>query len=83
MLTPSFGTASTTAAAIFLAVRATAATVDRLGLPEYYAMEAYVVRKGGEPIETPTVPTSALGWPEEPPGDEGPGIPAPAARETI
>ncbi len=43
--------------------RGTAALVDGLGLPEYYAMEAYVVRRNGEPIESPWVPTSALGDP--------------------
>src|SRR5690606_17250429 len=32
----------------------TARIMDRLGLPEYFAMEAYVVRKGGEPLETRT-----------------------------
>lgn len=42
----------------------TARTVDRLGLPEYYAMEAYVVRKGGERPEWPVVPTSSLGMHE-------------------
>ena len=40
---------------------ATAHTIDALGLPEYFAMEAYVVRRGGQPIEQETVPTSALG----------------------
>lgn len=44
--------------------RGTASLVDSLGLPEYYAMEAYVVRKHGLPIETPTVPTSTLGDPQ-------------------
>jgi glucosamine-6-phosphate deaminase len=39
----------------------TARIVDRLGLPEYFAMEAYVVRKDGKPLEVETVPTSALG----------------------
>ena len=39
----------------------TARIVDRLGLPEYFAMEAYVVRKNGKPLEVETVPTSALG----------------------
>ena len=43
--------------------RGTAALVDGLGLPEYYAMEAYVVRKHGLPIETPAISTSALGDP--------------------
>jgi glucosamine-6-phosphate deaminase len=41
--------------------RGTAALVDGLGLPEYYAMEAYVVRKNGAPVEAPPIPTSALG----------------------
>ncbi|MEP6905266.1 MAG: glucosamine-6-phosphate deaminase, partial [Gemmatimonadales bacterium] len=39
----------------------TAAVVDRLGLPEYFAMEAYVVRRNGAPVKPETVPTSALG----------------------
>jgi glucosamine-6-phosphate deaminase len=39
----------------------TAALVDRLGLPEYYAMESYVVRRDGKPVETEMIPTSALG----------------------
>jgi glucosamine-6-phosphate deaminase len=39
----------------------TARIVDRLGLPEYFAMEAYVVRKDGKPLDVETVPTSALG----------------------
>jgi glucosamine-6-phosphate deaminase len=39
----------------------TARIVDRLGLPEYFAMEAYVVRRSGQPLEVETVPTSALG----------------------
>ena len=43
--------------------KSTAAVVDRLGLPEYFAMEAYVVRKRGEPIVRETVSTSALGSP--------------------
>ena len=41
----------------------TAAVVDRLGLPEYFAMEAYVVRRDGAPMRAETVPTSALGSP--------------------
>jgi len=49
--------------------QATAAILDRLGLPEYYAMEAYVVRKGGEPLETATVATSELGEAEPRPGE--------------
>jgi glucosamine-6-phosphate deaminase len=40
--------------------RGTAQQVDRLGLPEYYAMEAYVVRRNGAPLEQEMVPTSAL-----------------------
>ncbi|CAN5709458.1 glucosamine-6-phosphate deaminase [soil metagenome] len=40
--------------------RNTAHLVDRLGLPEYFAMEAYVVRRDGAPLEVETVPTSAL-----------------------
>jgi glucosamine-6-phosphate deaminase len=39
----------------------TAKQVDRLGLPEYYAMEAYVVRSAGQPIPTEIVPTASLG----------------------
>ena len=41
----------------------TAAVVDRLGLPEYFAMEAYVVRRRGERVEPELVATSALGAP--------------------
>lgn len=41
--------------------RSTAQRVDRLGLPEYFAMEAYVVRRAGVPIETEMVATSSLG----------------------
>ena len=62
----------------------TARIVDRLGLPEYFAMEAYVVRKNGQRLETPVVPTSSLaGWPESGPGEAArhPAIPAPAATE--
>jgi glucosamine-6-phosphate deaminase len=40
--------------------RGTAQRVDRLGLPEYFAMEAYVVRRGGAPIESEMVATSSL-----------------------
>jgi glucosamine-6-phosphate deaminase len=39
----------------------TAAVVDRLGLPEYFAMEAYVVRRKGQRVEPELVATSALG----------------------
>jgi len=45
--------------------RHTAAVVDRLGLPEYFAMEAYVVRRDGAPVLSETVPTSALGSPSD------------------
>jgi glucosamine-6-phosphate deaminase len=40
--------------------RNTAHRVDQLGLPEYFAMEAYVVRRGGAPIEEEMVATSSL-----------------------
>jgi glucosamine-6-phosphate deaminase len=40
--------------------RNTAHRVDRLGLPEYFAMEAYVVRRAGAPIEHEMVATSSL-----------------------
>jgi glucosamine-6-phosphate deaminase len=40
--------------------RGTAATLAGLGLPAYYAMEAYVVQKDGERVVSPPVPTSAL-----------------------
>ncbi|MEX2569695.1 MAG: glucosamine-6-phosphate deaminase [Gemmatimonadota bacterium] len=43
--------------------QATARVVDRLGLPEYFAMEAYVVRRGGEKVEQETVATSSLAGP--------------------
>jgi glucosamine-6-phosphate deaminase len=41
----------------------TARTVDLLGLPEYFAMEAYVVRRGGRKVDPHLVPTSALAAP--------------------
>jgi glucosamine-6-phosphate deaminase len=41
----------------------TAHTVDLLGLPEYYAMEAYVVRREGRPLETEKLSTSELAAP--------------------
>jgi glucosamine-6-phosphate deaminase len=41
----------------------TARIVDRLGLPEYYAMEAFRVMKGGRPLEQGVIPTSALASP--------------------
>ena len=40
--------------------RSTAQRVDKLGLPEYFAMEAYVVRRAGAPIESEIVATSSL-----------------------
>ncbi|MGH7650735.1 MAG: glucosamine-6-phosphate deaminase [Gemmatimonadaceae bacterium] len=40
--------------------RSTAHRVDQLGLPEYFAMEAYVVRRAGSPIEHEMVTTSSL-----------------------
>jgi glucosamine-6-phosphate deaminase len=43
--------------------KTTARIVDRLGLPEYFAMEAYVVRKDGKPLETETISTAALASP--------------------
>src|SRR5690606_10818987 len=41
----------------------TAARVDRLGLPEYYAMESYVLRRQGERLETATISTAELAAP--------------------
>lgn len=41
--------------------RGTADLLARLGLPAYYAIEAYIVEKGGERVENPPVPTSTLG----------------------
>ncbi|HEU4880255.1 MAG TPA: glucosamine-6-phosphate deaminase [Gemmatimonadaceae bacterium] len=52
----------------------TAGTVDRLGLPEYFAMEAYVVRQAGKRVAPETVSTSALGIPASKPS------PKPRAR---
>jgi glucosamine-6-phosphate deaminase len=48
--------------------RNTAHLVDRLGLPEYFAMEAYVVRRDGQPLEVEPAPTSTLrvGGPRDP-----------------
>ncbi|MBR9988182.1 MAG: glucosamine-6-phosphate deaminase [Gemmatimonadetes bacterium] len=43
--------------------RSTAGWLDRLGLPEYFAMESYVVRKGGEPLVQRTLSTSELAAP--------------------
>jgi len=62
----------------------TARIIDRLGLPEYFAMEAYVVRKNGQPLETTTIPTSALAaWPEYPGPQTTPALPAEPAAEQI
>lgn len=41
--------------------RGTAGTLERLGLPAYFAIEAYVVERNGRRVPTPPVPTSALG----------------------
>jgi glucosamine-6-phosphate deaminase len=41
--------------------RGTADLLARLGLPAYYAMEAYVVEREGERVPNPTVTTSSLG----------------------
>jgi glucosamine-6-phosphate deaminase len=57
--------------------RGTATMLAGLGLPAYYAMEAYVVQKNGERVVQPTVPTSALGAGESTDG----GRPRPAKQE--
>ena len=44
----------------------TAEVVDQLGLPEYYAMESYVVRQDGQPLEHEMISTSALAQPNTP-----------------
>ncbi|CAN5709959.1 glucosamine-6-phosphate deaminase [soil metagenome] len=41
----------------------TAKIVDQLGLPEYFAMEAYVVRQNGEPKEMEILSTAELAAP--------------------
>jgi len=41
--------------------RGTAELLRTLGLPAYYAMEAYVVLEGGERLRVSAVPTAALG----------------------
>jgi glucosamine-6-phosphate deaminase len=41
----------------------TARIVDLLGLPEYFAMEAYVVRRNGQPLETELISTAQLAAP--------------------
>jgi glucosamine-6-phosphate deaminase len=38
----------------------TAQLVDQLGLPEYFAMESYVVRRNGKPLIQETIATSSL-----------------------
>ena len=43
--------------------RSTAGWLDRLGLPEYFAMESYVVRKGGAPLTQRTLSTAELAAP--------------------
>lgn len=42
---------------------ATAARVDQLGLPEYFAIESYVVRRNGKPVETQPISTADLAAP--------------------
>ena len=41
--------------------RGTADLLARLGLPAYYAMEAFVVERDGERVENPVVATASLG----------------------
>ena len=41
--------------------RGTASALERLGLPAYYAIEAFVVERDGQRMENPIVPTSSLG----------------------
>ena len=41
--------------------RGTATVLERLGLPAYYAIEAYVRERDGKPVESPPVPTSTIG----------------------
>ncbi len=43
--------------------RGTADLLQRLGLPAYYAIEAYVVERGGSRLRNPAVPTGELGRP--------------------
>lgn len=40
--------------------RGTADTLDRLGLPAYFAIEAYLVRREGRAVDNPVVATSSL-----------------------
>ncbi len=46
--------------------RGTAAALEALGLPAYFAIEAFVVERGGRRVENPAVPTSSLGGEPEP-----------------
>jgi glucosamine-6-phosphate deaminase len=41
--------------------RGTATVLERLGLPAYYAIEAYVRERDGKLMESPPVPTSTIG----------------------
>ncbi|MGH7754020.1 MAG: hypothetical protein ACREN5_14530, partial [Gemmatimonadales bacterium] len=41
--------------------RGTAAYVDNLGLPAYFALEAYVVQRNGKPMRAQHAPTASLG----------------------
>ncbi len=41
--------------------RGTAAALEALGLPAYFAIEAFVVERDGRRLENPAVPTSSLG----------------------
>ena len=59
--------------------RGTAATLERLGLPAYFAMEAYVVERDGQRLENPAVPTSSLG---AEPQDRSGGANRPVKSET-
>ncbi len=55
----------------------TAHTVDQLGLPEYFAMESYVVRQNGKPLAQQMIATSALAQPSQvPPRSPGHTTPA-------
>ncbi len=46
--------------------RGTAAALEALGLPAYFAIEAFVVERDGRRLENPAVPTSSLGGEPEP-----------------
>ena len=52
----------------------TARQVDRLGLPEYYAMESYVVRRNGKPMQHEPTPTSSLAAQEPETATTGPRV---------